>query len=38
MIKQMKIKEADSQNSLSNNSNQQFPPRNAQRRKDAESN
>ena len=29
-------KEADSQNSLSNNSNQQFPPRNAQRRKGAE--
>ena len=26
-------KKADSQNSLSNNSNQQFPPRNAQRRK-----
>ena len=29
-------KEVDSQNSVSNNSNQQFPPRNAQRRKDAE--
>ena len=29
-------KKEDSQNSLSNNSNQQFPPRNAQRRKDAE--